>query len=1012
MLPKHELDAIRFENLADTVLAERVFRDRIPLDVHVLQTHEHLRPSQLDVESFSPVQLGWRWGPVWSTAWFRITADVPESLKDQSLAIQFSSGTEATFWHDGTPWHGLDENRDLVRLDPSMLGSGGLEFLIEAACTLPLGASTFWWDHPEVQTRWREPNPGRLESASLVVLDDSAWRLKEAWDFARRLLLALPPESDASARLLEGMHHLAPMLATEKAEVLQTSLESLLASGGSAAGGPCIATGHAHIDTAWLWPLSETRRKCLRSFSTMLRLMERYDEFRFLCSQTQQYAWIEEDSPELFSQIRDRVHDGRWEPGGAMWVEPDCNVPSGESLIRQIVHGTSWWSDRFGASADQRHLYLPDTFGFPASLPQIIALAGLDTFITNKISWCETNRFPHVTFNWRGIDGTEVLSHLTPGHNYNSPIHPSDVLAGQGILMGQPRPRPDTWLQPFGYGDGGGGPTDSMIERIGHSGSCMGLPPVEHGRTDDFCQLLHEQSGDVGNLPVWDGDLYLELHRGTYTSQSWLKMANREAEDDLRTIEAMGAGVDGGVDLEGLRASLDETWKLVLLNQFHDILPGSSINKVYEDARSQYDRIEATCAAQFDHVATAWRETIGGGEIFFNPSSTQRSEVVELDGAPVWIANVPSIGVRALDAAEVVAEPEPVVVDDLHLQNGLIELALDSVGRVTHLACSGAGRSVNSPSEPLGQLMLYEDRPRRWEAWDIDADYIETERRIESPAEMEVVEDHPLRSVIEFRRALGERSRLVQRYVLKAGSPRVDVEYLVDWQEDQTLLRLSCPTAIRARAGTVGIQFGIQERPTHRNTSWEAARFEFPGHRFMDLSEPGRGLSILDDGRYGRSFNDSTMGLSLLRSPRMPDPEADRGMHRFTVSFMPHGGDWRAAGVWAEAEALCRPLKRLGKGVGTGESEAPFRCRVDGAAHLEIAAFKPSEQGGHRVLRLVEVHGGAGDVEIEWARTPSSVRAVDLHERTSIDIDMAHDGDRTRLAISPFQIVTLLVDHP
>ena len=229
MLPKHELDAIRFENLADTVLAERVFRDRIPLDVHVLQTHEHLRPSQLDVESFSPVQLGWRWGPVWSTAWFRITADVPESLKDQSLAIQFSSGTEATFWHDATPWHGLDENRDLVRLDPSMLGSGGLEFLIEAACTLPLGASTFWWDHPEVQTRWREPNPGRLESASLVVLDDSAWRLKEAWDFARRLLLALPPESDASARLLEGMHRLAPLLATEKAEVIQTSLVSLLA---------------------------------------------------------------------------------------------------------------------------------------------------------------------------------------------------------------------------------------------------------------------------------------------------------------------------------------------------------------------------------------------------------------------------------------------------------------------------------------------------------------------------------------------------------------------------------------------------------------------------------------------------------------------------------------------------------------------------------------------------------------------------------------------------------------
>ncbi|MBG84994.1 MAG: hypothetical protein CMJ40_10690 [Phycisphaerae bacterium] len=1009
VLLKHELDAIRFENLADTVLAERIFQDTIPLDVQALQTQDHLQPSQLDPGGFRPVEIGWRWGPVWSTTWFRITANIPAHFKGRTLAIQFSSGTEATFWHDGSPWHGLDENRDLVRLDPSMLGSDSLEFLIEAACTLPLGASTFWWDHPEVQARWREPNPGRLESASLVVLDESAWRLKEVWDFARRLLLALPPESDASARLLEGMHHLAPTLGMDEPKAIQASLEALLRTGGASAGGPCIATGHAHIDTAWLWPISETRRKCLRSFSTMLRLMERYDEFRFLCSQTQQYAWIEEDSPELFNQIRKRVHEGRWEPGGAMWVEPDCNVPSGESLIRQILHGTSWWSDRFGDSATQRHLYLPDTFGFPASLPQIIRLAGLDTFITNKISWCETNRFPHVTFNWKGIDGTEVLSHLTPGHNYNSPIYPSDVLAGQGILMQQPRPRPDAWLQPFGYGDGGGGPTDSMIERIGHSGDCMGLPPVEHGRTDDFCQLLHEQSEGSG-LPVWDGDLYLELHRGTYTSQSWLKMANRVAEDDLRTIEMLGVGPSEGVDPGMVREALDETWKLVLLNQFHDILPGSSINQVYEDARSQYDRIEATCTAQFDDVSGHWRETLGGGEIFFNPSSIERSEVVDVDGSPEWISNVPAIGAKVVDSSQAVSNPEPVVVNDLHLQNGLVEVSLDQVGRVTHLACAGASRSVNS-ADPLGQLMLYEDRPRRWEAWDIDSDYVETGRPIESPAEIELVENHPLRAVVEFRRALGERSRLVQRYVLKAGSPRIDVEYLVDWQEDQMLLRLSCPTAIRARAGTVGIQFGVQERPTHRNTSWEAARFEFPGHRFMDLSEPGRGLAVLDDGRYGRSFDGGTMGLSLLRAPRMPDPEADRGMHRFTVSYMPHGGDWREAGVWAEAESLCRPLKRLGAGAGSRSSMAPFSWRLDGAAHVEIAAYKPSEHGDQRVLRMVEVHGGAGDIEIEWAKAPSSVRAVDLHESTPINMEMAHDRNRTRVAVRPFQIVTLLVDH-
>ncbi|MCH2132888.1 MAG: glycosyl hydrolase-related protein [Phycisphaerales bacterium] len=1010
MLPRHELDAIRFENLAETVLVPGIVRHRQPLAIRAWQTTDRPGPGQLDLDAFTSVDVGWRWGPPWSTAWFHLVTTVPEAFDGCRAAIQFSSGTEATFWHEGVPFHGLDANRDLVRL-PDVVRSGDvLEFLVEAACTLPLGASTFWWDAPEVQARWREERPGRVESASLVVLDEAAWRLHEAWDVARRVLLALPANSEDSARLLEGLNRIASGIAggVDDADATRAEIESLLTSTGSADGGPCVAVGHAHIDTAWLWPLAETRRKCLRTFSTMLRLMERYDDFRFLCSQPQQYAWIEEDSPELFEQITARVREGRWEAGGAMWIEPDCNVPSGESLVRQILHGTNWWQDRFGDAAPQRHLYLPDTFGFPASLPQIIRLAGLDTFITNKISWCETNRFPHVTFNWKGIDGTEVLSHLTPGHNYNSPIYPSDVLAGHGILMAQPRPRPDAWLQPYGYGDGGGGPTDSMIERIGHSGRCTGLPGVRHGRADDFCGLLHEQAQQGGALPSWDGDLYLELHRGTYTSQSWLKMANRVGEDDLRCIEAMTCGGPRAADAASLRDTLDETWKLVLLNQFHDILPGSSIHEVYQDARSQYDRIQSRCREELETASRAWSSHLGEGVACFNPASTDRSGVVDVDGTPTWVASVPAMGGRVVGASS--EEVAPVEIDGHHLRNGLIEATLDTAGRVTHLACRGASRGVTAPDRPLGQLVLYEDQPRRWEAWDIDADYVDTATLIESVAEMEIIESHPLRAIVEFRRALGTGSRLVQRYVLRADSPRLDVEYLVDWQEDQRLLRLSCPTDIRTRMGTVGIQFGVQERPTHRNTSWEQACFEFPGHRFMDLSEPGRGLAVLDDGRYGRSMDGDTLGLSLLRAPRMPDPEADRGTHRFTVAFMPHEGDWRAAGVWGEAEALCRPLRLLGSAQGTETESAPFRLQVDGGAHVEIAAFKPAEQSGARVLRLVEVHGGAGDVEINWSHDMRSVQAVDLHESTPVEVDLAHDGNRTRIGIRPFQIVTLLVD--
>ena len=337
---------------------------------------------------------------------------------------RFSGATEF-------PYHGFDANRNLAPLYDSASGGFPVEFLVEAACNMPLGISTFWWDHPELHARWKEEFPGRLESAELVEIDETAWQFCEAWDLARRLFITLPKDSTRAVRIEQGLRMIHGRIPAQEPrpaiEQLLPELKALLVGERTQGRTTCLAVGHAHIDTAWLWPIAETRRKCMRTFATALRLMERFPSFRFLCSQAQQYAWVKEDSPELFQQIASRVEDGSWEAGGAMWVEPDCNVPGGESLIRQIVHGCDWWSEHLGDAAVQRHVYLPDTFGFPASLPQIIRGSGIDTFITNKISWCERNKFPHVSFDWIGIDGSRVLTHLTPGHNYNSSILPEDV---------------------------------------------------------------------------------------------------------------------------------------------------------------------------------------------------------------------------------------------------------------------------------------------------------------------------------------------------------------------------------------------------------------------------------------------------------------------------------------------------------------------------------------------------------------------------------------------------------
>ena len=751
-----------------------------------------------------------------------------------------------------------------------------------------------------------------------------------------------------------------------------------------------IAVGHAHIDTAWLWPVAETRRKVRRSWATALRLMDRYDDFRFTASQTQQYAWLEEDDPALLDAIGRRIADGRWEANGAMWIEPDCQVPSGESLVRQFIHGTAWWTDRFGENARQSVLYLPDTFGFPASLPQLIEQAGLDRFITNKICWNEVTVFPHVDFTWQGIDGTQVQAHFTPGHTYNAALEPKDLIGAQANAMADGHARSTAWLQPFGYGDGGGGPTDAMIERARLSASCAGLPVVRMGHLRDF-----ERPASSQQPAIWDGELYLEMHRGTFTSQGWLKRANLAAEEALRLAEILSNTT--AADRIDTRAALDGTWKRLLLQQFHDILPGSSITAVYEEARCDMASVQSEAAARVDvHLDT--------GDHVLNPASTPRQGVLDAEDGPRWHAMAAPLGTAPMTDT-LPDDVTPVTVDGLTLDNGLLSCRIGDDGAVHDLRSVQATRALEGlEGRGLGQLTLFRDRPRRWEAWDIDRQYEAHPVALDAPSAVQVVECSPLRAIIEVKRSIGEASSCVQRYVLRAGSPVLEVQADIDWAESQRLLRCIFPTDLRAADASFGIQFGHVRRAAHRNMPFDEARFEVPGHRWMDLSERGCGLAVLDCGVYGKSACHGQLGLSLLRAPNFPDPEADRGRHQLRWGLMPHGGDALQHGVVAEAEAFA------GRGpVASTPREAPFALQVSCPAAVEISAYKGAQDDNGRIVRLVEMHGAHGTATIDW---PESVQvtACDLHERPVELTGLGHESIRTTIPLRPFGVVTLRIE--
>lgn len=955
---------------------------------------------------FAPQEPGAAWGKPWGTKWLRLQGDVPESWgtdPDTTVEIVVDLGftteipgfqCEGIAWRpDGTIIKAISPRNQYIPL--KLLGSGmAVDFYVEAAANPDVAqgwtfAATPYGDKATAGTAPQY----RLGNISIAELNQTVWELQQdIWTLAG-LMHELPTEQPRRHEILRALERMMDAMDPDNvagtASAGRQVLAEVLSRPAYASAHQLVATGHAHIDSAWLWPVRETIRKCARTFSNVVALMDEDPGFVFSCSSAQQLAWMKEFYPELFGRIREKVKAGQFVPVGGMWVESDTNMPGGEAMARQFIEGKSFILDEFGIEC--REAWLPDSFGYSAALPQIVKAAGSRWFLTQKISWNQINRMPHHTFNWEGIDGTRLFTHFPPVDTYNSELSGRELAHAERNY--RDHGRGSTSLVPFGYGDGGGGPTREMLAAAHRASDLEGSPKVRVGSAESFFTQAEEE---YTALPVWVGEMYLELHRGTYTSQAQTKRGNRRSEHLLREAElwCASATVRTGGSFVYPAAELKRLWRLVLLQQFHDILPGSSIAWVHQDAERNYAAISAGLEALIAQAADA---LLGEGQREFL-----------LNAAPHARDGVPALG-----AAERVAAGEPVsaaAADDggYVLDNGVIRAVLDSNGLIASLTDYASGREAIAPGQRGNLLELHRDTPNEWDAWDIDEFY---RRNVTASGEAHALrlESEGQSAVVVVERVAGS-SPVTQRITLAPGSDSLAITTAVDWQESEKLLKLGFALDVRADRSASETQFGHVFRPTHVNTSWEAAKFEICAHRWIHVAEPGYGVALSNSSTYGhdvtRNIREGDGGtttivrLSLLRAPKFPDPAADRGHHELTVTIRP------GAGIAEAVEEGYRT--NLAPRVVRGAKPVEPLFTVHNPA-LVIEAVKLAEDGsGDVVVRLYESLGQRSTGLLSANFPVRDVYVTDLLERPAEAPGVTPSGHgRVTLALRPFQLVTL-----
>ena len=991
---------------------------------------------------FKPFAIGTAYGPPWSTTWFHCIATVPHEWKGATVEARIDLGfglapgfqAEGLVWGPDGPLRALNPLNHAIPLLITANGGEQFEFLVEAAAN-PMVISTMYPPSPNGDPNTLTTAPlYSLKRAELSVFNAEVAALVYDLDVLGDVIKELPLNAPRRPQITRAIERALDALdlndVVGTAAAARAHLAPLLAKPAVPSAHRVSAIGHAHIDTAWLWPLRETVRKCARTFSNVLDLMTREPELKFACSQAQQHEWMRDRYPNVFEQMVERAKEGRFIPVGGMWVEADTNLPSGESLARQFLHGQRFFEEHYGTTCEE--VWIPDVFGYPASLPQIFALGGAKWFLTQKLSWNKQNRMPHHTFWWQGIDGTRVFTHFPPVDTYNVSMQPAQLAHAERNYADHGGGNMS--MAPFGFGNGGGGPTRDMMERYRRMRDLEGLPRID---IESPAEFFAAAEADYPDAATWVGELYFEMHRGTYTSQAKTKAGNRRSEVLLGEVElwsSLAAAVsNSGADAYPL-AELEQAWREVLTLQFHDIIPGSSIAWVHDDAEAAYTRLDVSLTGLRTAALASLAPTVGGDVLLANSAPDARIGVVQIPAAlspaavpqhaqllhdgqlAAWTA-LPSMGVAGISFDALTPAPTACAVTveqtgtSITLANEIVRISIDSAGLISSLYDLRAEREVIKPGMRANLLELSADHPIEYDAWDLDDYYAKNTRELIELDSIEILDRGPLQATVQITRTFGA-SRIVQRLVLCAGSARLDIVNDVAWHEDEKVLKVAMPVDVHADSATCEIQFGHVQRPTHASTSWDAAKFEVCAHRWVDMSETGYGVALLNDSKYGHDVHRGALRLTLLRASNFPDPDADRGDHRFTYSLLPHLGNCVQSTVAAEAARLNQPVAAIASTNAASVSTASAVASSNPA--VVITAVKQAQDGsGDIVLRCYESTGGRASASLTTAFAASHVVVCDFLERALPEMADAasFDGTTISLNLTPFQIVTLRLSN-
>ncbi|EAT88230.1 alpha-mannosidase [Parastagonospora nodorum] len=1014
---------------------------------------------------FKDTKVGESFGPSWSTHWFKVRLTVPKDmLKKERLEFVWDANNEGLIWtEDGHTVHGLTGGGERVEwiLPDSFRDGKEHTFYIEMACNGMFGNAP---GGDSIQP----PDPDRyyqLHTADIVAVNLEAralyfdfWEISdaarefpgesveahEAQQVANRIIDAFIADGGSNEGIAEGRKiakgYLGDKIDSHK--VYETDNEPIVSG-----------IGYCHIDTCWLWPFAETKRKVNRSWSSQCDLIERYPELRFCCTQAQQYKWLEQDYPSTFDRVKKKIKEGSFQPIGGSWVEHDTNLPGGESLIRQFLYGQRYFESRFGQRC--KTFWLPDTFGYSTQLPQVCRISGMTRFLTQKLSWNNINNFPHTTFNWVALDNSQVICHMPPCETYTAEADFGDVK--RSVSQHKSLDQDKTSLLVFGKGDGGGGPTWQHLEKLrrcrGMSDKTGLLPRIKlGGSADDFFDRLEKKIENGTELVTWYGELYFELHRGTYTTQSNNKRNNRKAEIMLRDIEYLAtlATIKNGFGKKSAykypKKDIDDMWENVLLCQFHDCLPGSSIEMCYDDSDKIYAQVfstgerllsDALSELGFDDAKSL---TADSKLVAMNTLPWQRSEIVKLPGAaskaPYGLAHGNGLGpldVRPLASpySASTAAIKQLSSNEFELRNAQFIVKVTD-GAITSLYDISADREVVPRGQKAAQLVIYDDKPLYWQAWDVEVYHLKSRQEL-SPSKVTITESSIHRVSLEIETKISDKSWIKTTLSLPAAvgnaPTALEIDADIEWHETMKFLKVEFPVDIVNTEASYETQFGVVRRPTHYNTTWDMAKFEVCVHKWADLSEATYGVSILNDSKFGFATQGNVMRLSLLRSPKAPDAHADMGHHSTRYAIFPHKGGLDERTV-RKAFEFNNPLKIIGHSASVKSPSILNTFAIHNAPNLILDTIKRAEddedisrhdlpvKSGHSViLRIYDALGGKSKGVLTWGalKVKKVVKCNALEdEEESLEVKDVHGGDGGKekgvvVGVRAFEIVTLKV---